>query len=277
MKFDAYAGNVSGSVTASQLAELAAIGVQGHAKRGRPRGRYHDCFDVQLGSDLAGWVAHDQQLGAVYFEFKGQTTPEFVSTVRRHFGDTHTVSRLDSCEDFDDVSAFERLAAIVDRAKDPRVQSKAITPRGADTGQTFYWGSSSSQVQVRLYEAGKMKDRLHFMRPDWVRVEAQVRPGKGVQKAKAAYVSPVDVWGFGGWSARAAESICNVEVNRFQAPSDPSQFDKTTLYVARTFRRHWEIMLEDFGSGECVFRELQAVWRADDEAKARFADLVKGK
>jgi hypothetical protein len=53
---------------------------------------------------------------------------------------------------------------------------------------------------------------------------------------------------------------------RFAPPSLPVEFDRTTLYLARAFRRHLAVMNEDLGSWECVGREFEAVWAADDLA-----------
>lgn len=268
MRFDAYAGNVRGQVCAAEVSEAVARSSDARAERGRPRGRYTDCFDIKDGALPVGWVGLDQQLDAVYFEFKGSRTPETSAAVRKWWPDDHSVSRFDSCDDWDQLGAFGRLVSLMDAAKDPRVQSKAITPRDGDRGETIYWGSPTSRVMVRVYEKGKTKECLQHARPNWARAEAQIRPGKAAEKALAARLSPVQAWGFAGWSRRAAESLCGVEVERYAAPADLPTFDGTTLYLARTFRRHLEQMRLDFGDWECVGRELQAVWLADDDAKA---------
>jgi hypothetical protein len=269
LKFDAYAGNVTGS-RPGEVAEMLAFGVKGRSDRGRPRGRYHDVFDVKDGAESVGWVAHDPQLDTAYFEVKGARTPEAVLTIRKHWGQAHTVSRMDSCEDYSAPGAFEKLVEVMDRHKDPRVQSDEIRPRDGDRGRTIYFGRPSSRVYVRCYEAGKMKERLHFGRPDWARAEAQVRPGKAVEKRLAASVTALEAWGFGAWTQRAAEALSMVEVPRFAPDTTPPTFDGTTLYLARAFRRHFEEMLQDFGDWRCLGSELEAIWKADDEARQTF-------
>ena len=266
MKFDAYAGNVSGS-SPEEVATMVAWSVRGCVERGRPRGRYHDVFEIKDGPTPVGWVGHDFQLDTAYFEFKGIRTPDSSFAIRKHWPLKHTVSRLDSCEDYNESGAFDRLVSVVDRAKDPRVKSDEIRPRDGDRGRTIYWGSTTSRVMVRVYEAGKMKDRLHLGRPDWARAEAQIRPGKALEKVAAAQVTPVDAWGFSQWTRRAAELLTAVEVPRFAPPAADPSFDRTTLYIARAFRRHFETMLQDFGDWECLGRELESVWRRDDELK----------
>lgn len=274
MRFDAYAGNVSGA-RPEEVAAMVSHAIGGRIERGRPRRRYHDVFEVRDGADQAGWVGHDDQLDTAYFEFKGATTPYTAGAIRKHWGERHTVSRLDSCEDFDERDSYGRLVRLVDQACDPRVQSHEIRPRDGDRGVTTYWGSHTSQVMVRCYEAGKMRDRLHFNRPHWVRLEAQVRPAKALLKRAAAACTPVDVWGFAAWSTRVADKLCQVEVNRFVAPSEPPEYDRTTLYLARAFRRHFEEMRADFGDWQCIGREIEAIWTRDDQAEAEAADLAK--
>lgn len=267
MKFDAYAGNIFGDRPA-QVAEMLAFGVHGRSERARPRGRYSDVFEVIDGLEPVGWVARDSQLDASYFEFKGNRTPDAVLSIRKHWAGSHSVSRMDSCEDYSEAGSFDSLVALLDRLKDPRVQSDEIRPRDGDRGRTVYHGAPSSRVRTRCYEAGKMKERLHFNNPNWVRVEAQIRPGKSAEKISAATCSALDAWGFAAWTMRAAHELSTVEVRRFAPDSIPPTFEGTTLYLARVFRRHWERMLEDHGDFECIGRELQEVWRLDDEAAA---------
>lgn len=273
VRFDAYAGN-AWKASPEQVAEMISFGVRGRVMRGKPRGRYSDVWEVtNLPQDGSIWIGRDQDIEAAYFEIKGTVTPAAVATIRRHWGDSHSVSRLDSCEDYNAPGAYAQLVTVVDRACDPRVKSHAWQPRGdraEELGATTYWGSTQSRVMVRCYEAGKMKERLHFGTPDWARVEAQVRPGKAAEKRAAAGISALDAWGFSAWSQRAAEILAHVEVQRFAPESEAPQFDRTTLYLARTFRRHFETMLEDHGDWECVGRELAAVWLADEEAAKRW-------
>lgn len=275
MRFDAYAGNVSGA-TPEEVATMAAWSVAGRIERARPRGRYHDVFEVKDGAEPIGWVAHDHQLDTAYFEFKGERTPDTSGAIRKHWASSHTVSRLDSCEDYDDPGVFDHLVSIMDRAKDPRVKSDEIRPRDGDRGRTIYWGSTTSRVMVRCYEAGKMRERLRFGRPNWARAEAQIRPGKALEKRCAAQISPLESWGFSAWSKRAAEALSLCEVQRFAPPSLPPEFDRTVLYISRTFRRTLEELLSDFGDWECVGRHIQSVWREDDLSTANAPKRAKG-
>ena len=50
-----------------------------------------------------------------------------------------------------------------------------------EKGRTLYLGSQSSPVRMRLYEKGLQPEYAHLNRPNWARIEVQVRPAKGGQ------------------------------------------------------------------------------------------------
>ena len=267
MRFDAYAGNVW-ERNPHEVATAIAWGVKGRVEQGKPRGRYGEVFEVHDGGQAVGWVGRDNVLDSAFFEFKGVRTPDAAQAIRKHFASPgHNVARVDVCEDYSEPGAFEQLVAAVDRSKgDPRVHSEAITPRDGDRGSTIYWGSRKSAALVRCYEKGKQRENLHLRRPHWARVELQMRPAKSAHKQLAAQLEPLCVWGLGGWTWNVAQHLTGMDLQRYALPQVAPQFDRTTLYVARTFRRHFEAMLGDLGDWECVGRELAAVWEQDDQA-----------
>lgn len=268
MRFDAYSGNVwEGRF--DQVAELVAFKVGGRVERARPRGRYGAVLQVMDGAEAIGWVADDSINSTAYFEFKGSRTPDVASALRRGLApEAHNVSRADVCEDYCEPGAHARLVAMVDNAKaDPRVQSDAITPRDGDRGETVYWGSRKSPLLVRVYEKGKQRENLHLGRPDWARLELQCRPSKSSQKQLAATLEPLQFWGLGRWTKNVAEAATGCAVERFSPPQEAPQFDKTTVYLATTFRRHWEEMLGDYGDWKCIGLELEAIWKHQDQIK----------
>jgi hypothetical protein len=230
-------------------------------------------FEVLDGADMVGWVGHDRGLEATYFELKGAATPQTAAAVRKHWPDDHGVSRLDSCEDFREADSYERLQGIFLGALDPRVKAREIASLTGDDGRTTYVGSAKSRVMARLYEAGKMRERAHFNAPEWVRAEVQVRPGKAAEKRLAAKLDAAQAWGFSAWSQRVAHALGAADVDRYSPPSMPVEFDRTTLYIARAFRRHFEQMALDCGSWECIGREFKAVWAGDDQAETERAQL----
>lgn len=236
------------------------------------RRRYGSVFDIDVGGRQAAWVGFDEGNGLVYVEGKGETSPDLVDCIRCHWPD-HSAARLDSCEDYKAPGAFEALQSVIrtsaraaGRGRVPDLGFRAL-PDDPVKGRT--WGSMcrGGVAHLRLYESGKMADRLH-LGPDAVRVEGEFRPHTAAEKRAAATMTPLQVWGLTGWTHRVVEALAKVEVPRFQAPVSPYTQERTTLYLARTFRRHWESLLSDFGDWECIGRELQEVWRLDDEAEA---------
>ena len=268
MRFDAYNGNVwEGQF--SQVAELIAHRVGGRVERGRPRGRYGCVLEVMDGMESIGWVADDSVNGTAYFEFKGVRTPDAAKALREGLApEAHNVSRADVCEDYCEPGAHARLVSLVDRAKgDPRVHSLAMTPRDGDRGETVYWGSPKSALCIRVYEKGKQKENLHLRRFDWARLELQCRPAKADLKRMAAKLQPLELWGYGRWTQRVAEAATGLQLERFAPPQDAPQFDRTTAYIANTFRRHFEELRADFGDWECIGREFEAIWAQADKIR----------
>jgi hypothetical protein len=79
-------------------------------------------------------------------------------------------------------------------------------------------------------------------------------------------MAPVDFWGLTGWTHKVGEAIAQTSINRFEPEIRRYSHDKTTRYIANTFRRHLEEML---ANGEDVVRTFQAVWQEEDEFKRR--------
>lgn len=270
MRFDAYHGNVwEGRF--DHVAQHIARKVGGRVERARPRGRYGIVLEVKDGMHPIGWVADDPANGTVYFEFKGARTPDVVQAIGSSFDpQTRNVSRADVCEDYCEPGAHARLVGLIDQHKrDNRVKSEAIIPRDGDRGQTVYWGSTQSALLLRCYEKGKQAENLHLGRPHWARVELQCRPAKSAQKHLAASLDPLAFWGFGRWTRNVAQALTGLELQRFAPPQEAPQFDRTTRYIANTFRRHFEEMLADFGDWECIGRELEAIWQHEDKKHKR--------
>lgn len=271
MRFDAYAGTLRG-VEIQVAAAAIAQGVGGQIKHGQARRRYGEVLDVEVGGRQAAWVGLDRGNGTAYFEGKGETTPDLVGVVRRQFPE-HTAARLDVCEDFDEAGAFEQLVDLTRRHKGDRVQGAFIRlPDDPEQGRTWQAGVRGGVAMARVYEAGKMRDRLHYGRPNWVRFELEIRPHYAREKAAAAGMSPVEVCGLAAWTQRVAAVIARVPVPRFEPEARVTSRDRTTVYLARAFRRHWEEMLADHGDWVCVGREMAAVWDEDDQA----AEAIRG-
>ena len=75
-------------------------------------------------------------------------------------------------------------------------------------------------------------------------------------------MAPLDVWGLTSWTHKVAEAVCLAPVERFEPEIRKYSFEKTTRYLAMTFRRHFEEMIVN---GEAIERTFQAVWQEEDQ------------
>lgn len=261
MRFDAYAATI-GQQEYGYVAETLARSLDGIVCKGRPMRRYVTTLNIDVGSRSAAWVGLDAASGAVYVEGKGETSPMLARAIRTHFPE-HSAPRLDVCEDYDGEGVFETLQGIVRGAKGPRVKGGYVAlPDDKQDGKTWAAGVRGGVGYLRLYEAGKHPDRVHLGRPNWSRLELECRPHYARDKVAASHMAPLDVWGFTSWTHKVAEAVFLAPVERFEPEIRKYSFEKTTRYLALTFRRHFEEMMSN---GEAIDRTFQAVWQEEDQ------------
>lgn len=265
MKFDAYGATIRDHQF-GYVAECLAAAVGGVVCKGKPMRRYADTLTIDTGPRSAAWIGREPHTGMIYVEGKGETTPDLVNGIRLHFPD-HSAPRIDVAEDYNDPGAFEALQAVIRNNKGQKVKGGYVAlPDDVQDGKTWAAGTRGGVGYIRLYEAGKHPDRVHLGRPDWVRAEAEMRPHYSRDKVAAATMSPLDVWGFTAWTHRVGQALAQVEINRYEPEIRRYSHDKTTRYIALTFRRHLEEM---FQNGEHLEATIRDVWREDDDAKRR--------
>lgn len=267
MRWDGIGASIR-EASSCEVAEVISSALFGTVDRGQARRRYSEVLDVEVDGRLAAWVGFDSANGTVYVEGKGETSPALVNCLRERYPE-HTAPRLDVCEDYDDAGAFELLQGIVRAYKGDRVKGGYVAlPDDPEDGRTWCAGRRGGVAYVRVYEAGKMRERLQYGRPNWVRAELECRPHYARDKVAAASMSPLEVWGFSSWTRRVGEALASVPVPRYVSEPRAYSRDRTTSYIARTFRRHFEEMLSD---GVDVLREIRQVWEDDDAAAAAAA------
>ena len=267
-RFDAYAPTLRG-VSFDQVVHTLSRETGGGLREGSTRRRYGVVADVMLGNKLAAWVGDDRGNGCVYVEAKGDTTPELVDIIRGYWPQ-HSVARADACADFDGEGVFDYLQELAREVKGDKVKAGYVAlPDDPEEGRTWAIGRRGGVAYARLYEAGKQPDKAHWCRPHAVRFEVEARPHYAKDKAAAASMLPVEIFGIAPWCARVSSLLLGAEVPRFTPEVKASTHSKTTLYLARAFRRHWAEALADLGDWECIGRELEAIWREDDELTAR--------
>lgn len=265
MRFDGYGATIRDTEPRAVVACLADAvgGVPGPGPHMR---RYGATTRVQVGERMAAWIGLDTASGAIYVEAKGETTPAAVDALRARFP-AHSAPRLDVAEDYDEPGAFERLQALVRARKGVKVKAGYVAlPDDQEDGRTWAAGRRGGVGYLRVYEAGKHPDRVHLARPNWSRIELEARPHYARDKVAAARMSPLEVWGLTAWTHSVGEALTQCPISRFEPEVRRYSFDKTTAYIARTFRRHLAEMVEN---GEDLARTFRAVWDEDDEAERR--------
>jgi hypothetical protein len=266
MKFDAYGATLRGDLDPRTVAGILADSMDGIVCKGKAIRRFGDTLSVDVGNRMAAWVGLDQTTGHICIEGKGETSPALAECIRATFPG-HTSFRLDVCEDYDEPGAFERLQAVIRHSKGVRVKAGYVAlPDDVDDGKTWSVGKRGGVGYLRLYEAGKHPDRLYLNRPDWARAELECRPHYAADKAVAARMSPVEVWGLSAWTKSVGEALMQSPVPRYEPELRKYSHDKTVYYVATKFRRMFETMMDD---GLHLESTLRQIWAENDELKRR--------
>ena len=265
MRFDAYCATIP-EATMRDVAVTLADSMDGIVNNGSRMKRFGQVLSIDVGNRMAAWVGQEEYSGHVYVEAKGETTPALASVIREQY-EYHKVPRADVCEDYDEPGAFERIQAIIRAHKGPRVKGGYVAlPDDLEDGRTWAAGVRGGVVYIRDYEAGKHPDRVHLNRPNWARFEGEFRPHYARDKLAASTMSPVEFFGLSSWSHKVGQAITGTDINRFVPEIRKYSHDKTTWYVAKTFRRHLEEMIEN---GEDITRTFQDVWQELDRQQRR--------
>jgi hypothetical protein len=194
----------------------------------------------------------------------GQETEAFVRLVRERWPKRHVVTRVDSAEDMQGPKAYDDLRAVVRTvARANRVKCREILPDDdPEEGRTYYGGSPTSSVRLRLYEKGKQErkvaapDQVASIPRDWVRVETQVRP-KGASREVAAQAAPVEVWGFSRWTQEILRQTMDLDVPRVVInPWRESDDERAYRFMLRQYGPLLRRVQEELGSWACVGAQI---------------------
>lgn len=258
VRFDAYTATMRGPKP-DDLAQLLfdQVGLGGQWTKGRG---FH-----QFGERLAAKTQDGHEVGAVSFggkqgelvmiEVKGEHSPAVVEALRARF--EHKVTRVDSCADFDAPGAFSRLYRACRTVKKAH---RVLGGKAGDwedfpeKGRTLYLGSKASPCRARLYEKGLQPEYAHLSRPNWVRLEAQIRP-KG-REAGYAYstLSALDVWGAGRWTRDLAAQVLQAHVDPHAAGTvyRLSETETKLRWMCKQYGAALLDLASELGSWECV-------------------------
>ena len=273
VRFDAYTATMRGPKP-DDLAQLLfdQVGLGGQWSKGRG---FHQFGERLAAKDYDGhevWAVSfgGRQGELVMIEVKGERSPAVVEALRARF--PHKVTRVDSCADFDAPGAFQRLY------KACRTVKKAHGVMGGkagdwedfpEKGRTLYLGSKASPCRARLYEKGLQPEYLHLSRPNWVRLEAQIRP-KGKEAGQAfSTLSALDVWGAGRWTRDLAAQVLHEHVEPHPAGTVYRLTDRETAlrWMCKQYGQHLTGLAQDLGGWDCLGLTLQEI--INEQAKGR--------
>lgn len=253
IRFDGYTATTT-AANPYQLAELFGAGLEQQQGRGFHQFGHRLALNDgvgEVGAVMWGGAHGERSL----IEVKGERTPEVVEALRSRF--PHGVTRLDACADFDAPGAFScLLEPLLEVKRKHRLKGR----RDGDwedfpeQGRTQYVGSSKSTTMVRLYEKGKQPEYLHLERPDWVRAEAQVRPGTKEAKAEFSRVSPAGAWGASAWTREFAALVLEDHVDPHPAGTTwrKSDLDTRLAWLCRQYGATLLELLGEVGDWKCV-------------------------
>lgn len=273
VRFDAYTATMRGAKPDDLVSILAGQAGTGSAvSMGRGFHTFTDRLSVKdaSGAEIGAvqWGGERQE-GRIMFEVKGEHTPQAVEALRASY--PHRVTRVDACADFDAPGAFDALLIPVIEVKKRR---RIMGGKAGDwedfpeKGRTQYLGSKSSPVRMRLYEKGLQPEYAHLNRPDWARIETQVRPAKDA-KNEFASLSPIEVWGAARWTREIAAAVLQQHVDPHPAGTTYRLTEQETAlrWMCKQYGAHLVGLAQDLGSWECVGLTLSEMIR--EAAKKR--------
>lgn len=276
LRFDAYTATATGVKTDDFMQVLMdAGGLAGMTKIVQGAGHHTfanrisvtDGTGTQWGS--VSWGG--RQADRLMIEVKGERTPKAVEALRSRF--EHRCTRGDVCADFDAPRAFQRLYR---QCRQVKKAHRVIGAKAGDwddfpeKGRTMYLGAKTSPVRARLYEKGLQPEYAHLNRPDWVRLELQVRPAKDAKSTFAA-LEPADFWGASRWSRDLAAMALQNHVDPHPAGTmyRESDTDRAIRFMCRQYGAHLMSLFADLGSWECVGLTLRDKIHEEAAAKQR--------
>lgn len=259
VRFDAYSATTTEATSSDMLGLLATsagIGAFHRMQQGKGFHTFGERVGVKddSGIEWASVMWGGRQGDRVMVEVKGERSPGAVEALRSRF--QHRCTRVDACADFDAPGAFERLVEV---CKAVKAEHRLIGEKQGDwddhpeLGRTAYYGARSSVARVRLYEKGLQPEYRHLERPNWARLEVQVRPSK---EAKTAFskLSPVEVWGASAWTRQLAAQVLEEHIDPHPAGTTyrHTERDAALRWMCKQYGAHLVDLAADLGGWDVM-------------------------
>lgn len=259
IRFDAYVATMTGAKTDDLAQILMDVGGLSSFDK-LVHGKGFHTFGHRMGvKDQSGTEWGSLQWGGrqgerVMLEVKGERTPGTVEALRARF--PHRCTRVDACADFDAPRAFERLyraCRTIKRAHGIMGGKAGDWDDFPEKGRTLYLGAKTSPARMRLYEKGRQSEYAHLARPDWTRIEVQVRPAKEA-KTTFSTLSPLEVWGASAWTREVAGKVLQQHVDPHPAGTTYRLTDDETSlrWMCKQYGARLVTLANDLGGWECL-------------------------
>lgn len=256
-RFDWYTATMEGRPDTLQDALRARWGADREGFR-TPRHGYHSRELWRASTGLEVDIQHGgSNPGGVCATATGAGAAAFAELMRE-LAPAHRVTRADVAIDWAEPSGYDRwkpvLRQVADEQRVKFVREVHDDGRGHD-GRTYYLGSPTSVVRVRMYEKGLQllaEGRRTGALPvlaeewvdegrsivDWLRLEIQVRPDGRDAKEAMARAQPGAFWGCSRWSQVLAGRVLDANVQRVRVGSVRRTADDERMLrsMARQYR-----------------------------------------
>lgn len=207
----------------------------------------------------------DHSIASVYWGGNAGTTHVLASggdsaEVRECFVDQYQgrmrITRLDACEDWIEAGLFDKIAGIyTDYAVEHNLRINHQGDWTNNKQRTLYIGSRKSPYMIRLYEKGQ-KDGGD---PNWVRLEAEIKPKKDARYA-AANFTPGQVFECSRWGVEVLQQLgwdhlTHRAIGTVWVPSDA---ERARAALCRQYKNVIHGWVEEAGSPESFVQDLLA-------------------
>ena len=215
-----------------------------------------------------------------HFVISGETAQPGAELLRTHLPG-HTVSRADTCIDYAEPGAYDRLQGIaLDVARDRSIRvGTAGDHLVTMQGRTLYLGATTSHTRLRLYDkAAELRAkfahdpvRLQAVPTELARLESQVRPQTPQAKAAAAVADPLSLMGSAAWMRALMAAVAGLDLAPFEAGKVWRQSDDDRAYAA-LLAQYGGLLSRikvDLGGWDCVGLQIGSDLAERSEVKRR--------
>jgi hypothetical protein len=258
------------------LADMLGGNLRAEISDGKGLNGYRASYVLKRRDETLARVLYGGANGRPHVIATGAATDDVVPALRLGWQGAHTVTRMDSASDFDEVGGYDRVREVLlELATSSRMQVQEIeSTKGGHRSRTIYLGAPASRVRVRLYEKGMFERQKgqHDAPEGWFRLEAQIRPDGLRAREKAAELDAVGAWGQSPMLRKLATAVLGIDVEpvKMQLKREPD-YMRALQFLVKQYGPTLERALAEEGSWDAVGRLLDGVAGGQEAARREFA------